>query len=322
MDKEKTPKNDNLNSAPIPIFNKPLNDKETLNDDKKKILLQNYILTDLSSLQEIEFKFHTNKEKIILYPKMEVEIKECKYYIFYNNDLIKLKKIFLSKLDDIIKEHSIILNYDKSALYEKANSSISESKSKLPIQVWRMIGNLIAPQSYLFAPINIIRKVISLTDSDIIKLAKIYATSCANINYLINKYGCEIIEGNICYILIKNTFDDFIIFNECEEFSSIEQPYSSIFNLKLPDDKFIENLDILTKNLIYTYNSSNEIYNICFILFRSSYYLGKYESNIQNKDIKTLEKMDKFKKFLLENYLNYRFPVYKKSFSISRYKNK
>ena len=242
---------------------------------------------------------------------MEVEIKECKYYIFYNDDLIKLKIIFLSKLDDIIKEHSIILNYDKSALYEKANSSISESKSKLPIQVWRMIGNLIAPQSYLFAPINIIRKVISLTDSDIIKLAKIYATSCANINYLINKYGCEIIEGNICYILIKNTFDDFIIFNECEEFSTIEQPYSSIFNLKLPDDKFIENLDILTKNLIYTYNSSNEIYNICFILFRSSYYLGKYESNIQNKDIKTLEKMDKFKKFLLENYLNYRFPVYK-----------
>ncbi len=107
MDKEKTPKNDNLNSAPIPIFNKPLNDKETLNDDKKKILLQNYILTDLSSLQEIEFKFHTNKEKIILYPKMEVEIKECKYYIFYNDDLIKLKKIFLSKLDDVIQEHSI-----------------------------------------------------------------------------------------------------------------------------------------------------------------------------------------------------------------------
>ena len=108
---------------------------------------------------------------------MEVEIKECKYYIFYNDDLIKLKKIFLSKLDDVIKEHSIILNYDKSALYEKANSSISESKSKLPIQVWRMIGNLIDPQSYLFPPINIIRKVISLTDSDIIKLAKIYATS-------------------------------------------------------------------------------------------------------------------------------------------------
>ena len=311
MQKVKTPGNENLDEAPLPMFNKPLNDKKIVNEDKKKKLLQNYILTDLSYLQEIEFKFHTNKEKIKIYPKMEVEINDSKYYVFYNNDLIKLKKIFFYKLDDIIDEHYVVLNYDKTALYEKANTSISETKSKLPIQVLRMIGNLIGPQSYLFAPINIIRKVVSLTDTDIINLAKIYATSSANINYLINTYGCEIIKGKICYILIKKTFDDFISFNSSDDFSMIEQSLVSIFKSGIPDVKIIENLYILTKNLIYTYNSSNEIFNICFILFRASYYLGKFESELQNKDVLTLEKMDEFKKYLFENYLNYRFPVYK-----------
>jgi hypothetical protein len=59
-----------------------------------------------------------------------------------------------------------------------------------------MVGNLVGPQSYLFAPINIIRKVVSLTNSQILKLAKIYATTCANLNFAINigsfiKYSIE-----------------------------------------------------------------------------------------------------------------------------------
>ena len=44
----------------------------------------------------------TKKETIIIYPKKKVKINDLKYYDFYNNDLIKLKKIFFSKLDDII----------------------------------------------------------------------------------------------------------------------------------------------------------------------------------------------------------------------------
>ncbi len=315
---DKTSRNDNLDKAPLPKFNKPLNYKEILNDDKKKELLQNYNLTDLSHLQEIEFKFQTNKEKIILYPKMEIEINGIDYYIFYNDDLNKLKKIFLSKLDDITNEHYIILDYDKSALYEKANSSNSKSKSKLPIQVWRMIGNLIGPQSYLFAPYNLLRKVVSYSDSNITKLAKVYANVCANLNYLNDTFGSEIIEGKICYIIIKKTFDDYISFNNEEEFSTIESAYSSIFKSGLPDDKFIQNLYILTKNLLKTNDSVNEKYKICFILFRANYYLGKYESDLQNKDIKTLDKMDKFKKYLFKSYLNYRFPVSK---NISPFQN-
>ena len=100
MQKVKTPGNENLDEAPLPMFNKPLNDKKIVNEDKKKKLLQNYILTDLLFLNE---KMNsTKKETIIIYPKKKVKINDLKYYDFYNNDLIKLKKIFFSKLDDII----------------------------------------------------------------------------------------------------------------------------------------------------------------------------------------------------------------------------
>ncbi len=306
--------NKDLNEAPL-CFDKPTKKTETLNEEsiesKKKKILDNYILKDLSLLQEIKFTFQKSKETITLNPKMEVEIYETKYYVFYNNDLIKLKQIFFSKLEDLIEEHYLILNYDKSALYEKANSSVYESKLKLPIQVWRMIGNLVGPQSYLFAPINIIRKVVSLTNYQILKLAKIYATTCANLNFAINKYGIEINDGKICYILINKDFNEFIYINESEELPIIEKTYLSIFKSGISDDKIIQAFDTTTKNLIYTYESSNDVNNICFILFRASYYLGIFESELQYKDLKTLENMDKFKKQLIRDYLNFRFPIFK-----------
>ena len=244
MNNQKKATEKDLEQAPLPQFDKPKQILEESIEFKKKKILDNYILDDISFFQYLEFNLKKKKEKIILYPKMQIEINDTLYYMFFNDDLIKLKKIFFGKLEDLINEHYIVLNYDKSALYEKANSSSNKFKLKLPIQVWRMIGNLVGPQSYLFAPVNIIRKVASLTDSTILKLAKIYSTTCANLNYAINQYGNEIVNGKICYILIKKDFDDFISVEESEELSIIEKTISTIYNSSISEEQIIKSLKL------------------------------------------------------------------------------
>lgn len=66
MNVKKENKYNDLDEAPL-SFNKPTKKNQTLKEEsfesKKKIIFDNYILNDLSLLQEIKFTFKKSKEQ-------------------------------------------------------------------------------------------------------------------------------------------------------------------------------------------------------------------------------------------------------------------
>ncbi len=285
--------------------------------EKKRNILRDY-LPDLSNLQEIglgvKIKTPDGKE-IEQRVKPDVHFRGMdgkEYLVFYNNHIEQLRSLLYKRLEKEIKDHGAVLSYDESALIEKATISTSKQDYGLPIQVLRLIGNCVGPQSWVFLPVNTARKVISWTNSEVLNRAKILSTTCANLNNALDTFGRNVNPEKICAIVFDKDLNQFIKFRDTpdERYKTIEEGFYKIANSDMSDKDMVIAMDKCMDEFerkICPRASAEQTIDFCFALNRASYYLYMLERDLQNRDLPTLEVMDKFRKKIDRMLLEYRF---------------
>lgn len=317
LDLRSTPDSQSDSSLSQSHTEKPAVSKPETESQRKNRILENYP-PDLSNLQEIGFgvKIKTPDGREVeqrVHPDVHflgVDGKE--YLVFYNTGISQLRKAVFERLQQDIKDSPYVLSYDRSALIEKASSSKSEASQRLPIQVGRTILNLVGPQSWIFLPVNSVRKIISLTDKEVVSSARIRATICANLNNVEDIWGTELIPQKLRAVVVDRELNQFISLRETPRlaYEEVEERFSSIVKSDMSDrDVTIELgkcMDELERKICPRASSENTI-DFCFALNRASYYLSMLERDLQNKDLKTLEVMDSFRRKVNNLMLKYRF---------------
>lgn len=285
--------------------------------ERKRNILKNY-LPDLSNLQEIGLGVKAkNSDGVEIEQRVRPDVhfrgedgKE--YLVFYNNHIEQLRSLLYKRLEKEINDHKFVLSYDKSALREKANTSTSKQNWRLPIQVLRLMGNWVGPQSWVFLPVNTARKVVSWTDSTVLNRAKLLATTCANLNNALDTFGSSIDSEKICAVVFDKDLNQFIKFRDTpnKHYELIEKGFYNIANSSLSDKDMVIAMNKCMgefERRICPRASAEQTIDFCFALNRASYYLHMLERDRQNKDLETLEAMDKFRRKIDRMLLEYRF---------------
>lgn len=273
------------NSAP-PLKKKTLTEKE-----QKDEINRNY-LDNLSTYQQISYEINNdNGEDEALRPNVNYQDESKQgFYIFYNNNITKLKEFYEKELKKLKDGHPIVLHHIKDFL-EKLNFDYDEST--------------------YYNPLRLISKIISYNYEPIVKKARDIASNLISIKNIEQIYGNDLKKS----VVEINTFDGKEkIFNEfsCHEkknYTDIEIKFSDLANVYKDSLSYIIELDKLLN--IYLKQMGENIVDIeqkkriCFILNRASFYLSNKEIIKEQYDLNILIKMDKLRRkidyLLLQN---------------------
>ena len=273
------------NSAP-PLEKKTLTEKE-----QKDEINKNY-LDNLSTYQQISYEIKNDDgEDDALLPNVNYQDESKQgFYIFYNNNLSKLKGLYEKELKKLKDGHPIVLHHIKDFL-EKLDFDYDEST--------------------YYNPIRLISKVISYNYEPIVKKARDIASNLISIKNIEQIHGNDLKKS----VVEINTFDGKEkIFNEIScfekpDYTSIEIGFSNLANEYKDSLSYIIELDKLLN--IYLKQMGENIVDIeqkkriCFILNRASFYLSNKEIIKEQYDLNILIKMDKLRRkidyLLLQN---------------------
>ena len=273
------------NSAP-PLEKKTLTEKE-----QKDEINRNY-LDNLSTYQKISYEIKNDDgEDDALLPNVNYQDESKQgFYIFYNNNLSKLKDLYKKELKKLKDGHPIVLHHIKDFL-EKLDSDYDEST--------------------YYNPLRLISKVISYNYEPIVKKARDIASNLISIKNIEQFNGNDLKKS----VVEINTFDGKEkIFNEIScfekhDYTSIEIGFSNLANEYKDSLSYIIELDKLLN--IYLKQMGENIVDIeqkkriCFILNRASFYLSNKEIIKEQYDLNILIKMDKLRRkidyLLLQN---------------------
>ena len=273
------------NSAP-PLEKKTLTEKE-----QKDEINRNY-LDNLSTYQQISYEIKNDDgEDEALRPNVNYQDESKQgFYIFYNNNLSKLKDLYKKELKKLKDGHPIVLHHIKDFL-EKLDSDYDEST--------------------YYNPLRLISKVISYNYEPIVKKARDIASNLISIKNIEQFNGNDLKKS----VVEINTFDGKEkIFNEIScfekhDYTSIEIGFSNLANEYKDSLSYIIELDKLLN--IYLKQMGENIVDIeqkkriCFILNRASFYLYNKEIIKEQYDLNILIKMDKLRRkidyLLLQN---------------------
>ena len=273
------------NSAP-PLEKKTLTEKE-----QKDEINRNY-LDNLSTYQKISYEIKNDDgEDDALRPNVNYQDESKQgFYIFYNNNLSKLKDLYENELKKLKDGHPIVLHHIKDFL-EKLDFDYDEST--------------------YYNPIRLISKVISYNYEPIVKKARDIASNLISIKNIEQIHGNDLKKS----VVEINTFDGKEkIFNEIscfekQDYTAIEINFSNLANLYKDSLSYIIELDKLLNT--YLKQMGENIVDIeqkkrmCFILNRASFYLSNKEIIKEQYDLNILIKMDKLRRkidyLLLQN---------------------
>lgn len=273
------------NSAP-PLEKKTLTEKE-----QKDEINRNY-LDNLSTYQQISYEIKNDDgEDEALRPNVNYQDESKQgFYIFYNNNLSKLKDLYENELKKLKDGHPIVLHHIKDFL-EKLDFDYDEST--------------------YYNPLRLISKVISYNYEPIVKKARDIASNLISIKNIEQIHGNDLKKS----VVEINTFDGKEkIFNEIscfekQDYTAIEINFSNLANLYKDSLSYIIELDKLLN--IYLKQMGENIVDIeqkkrmCFILNRASFYLSNKEIIKEQYDLNILIKMDKLRRkidyLLLQN---------------------
>ena len=273
------------NSAP-PLEKKTLTEKE-----QKDEINRNY-LDNLSTYQKISYEIKNDDgEDDALRPNVNYQDESKQgFYIFYNNNLSKLKDLYENELKKLKDGHPIVLHHIKDFL-EKLDFDYDEST--------------------YYNPLRLISKVISYNYEPIVKKARDIASNLISIKNIEQIHGNDLKKS----VVEINTFDGKEkIFNEIscfekQDYTAIEINFSNLANLYKDSLSYIIELDKLLN--IYLKQMGENIVDIeqkkrmCFILNRASFYLSNKEIIKEQYDLNILIKMDKLRRkidyLLLQN---------------------
>ena len=165
------------NSAP-PLEKKTLTEKE-----QKDEINRNY-LDNLSTYQQISYEIKNDDgEDEALRPNVNYQDESKQgFYIFYNNNLSKLKGLYEKELKKLKDGHPIVLHHIKDFL-EKLNFDYDEST--------------------YYNPIRLISKVISYNYEPIVKKARDIASNLISIKNIEQIHGNDLKKS----VVEINTFD-------------------------------------------------------------------------------------------------------------------
>jgi len=273
------------NSAP-PLEKKTLTEKE-----QKDEINRNY-LDNLSTYQQISYEIKNDDgEDEALRPNVNYQDESKQgFYIFYNNNLSKLKDLYENELKKLKDGHPIVLHHIKDFL-EKLDFDYDEST--------------------YYNPIRLISKVISYNYEPIVKKARDIASNLIKINYIEKNNGYDLKKSVVETITFdsKEKIFNKLTFFEKHDYPAIEINFSNLANLYKDSLSYIIELDKLLN--IYLKEMGENIVDIeqkkrmCFILNRASFYLSNKEIIKEQYDLNILIKMDKLRRkidyLLLQN---------------------
>ena len=273
------------NSAP-PLEKKTLTEKE-----QKDEINRNY-LDNLSTYQKISYEIKNDDgEDEAFFPNVNYQDESKQgFYIFYNNNLSKLKDLYKKELKKLKDDHPIVLHHIKDFL-EKLNFDYDEST--------------------YYNPLRLISKVISYNYEPIVKKARDIASNLIKINYIEKNNGNDLKKSVVEIITFdsKEKILNKLSFFEKHDYTAIEIGFSNLANLYKDSLSYIIELDKLLN--IYLKEMGENIVDIeqkkrmCFILNRASFYLSNKEIIKEQYDLNILIKMDKLRRkidyLLLQN---------------------
>ena len=273
------------NSAP-PLEKKTLTEKE-----QKDEINRNY-LDNLSTYQKISYEIKNDDgEDDALLPNVNYQDESKQgFYIFYNNNLSKLKDLYENELKKLKDGHPIVLHHIKDFL-EKLNFDYDEST--------------------YYNPLRLISKVISYNYEPIVNKARDIASNLIKINYIEKNNGNDLKKSVVEIITFdsKEKIFNKLSFFEKHDYTAIEINFSNLANLYKDSLSYIIELDKLLN--IYLKEMGENIVDIeqkkrmCFILNRASFYLSNKEIIKEQYDLNILIKMDKLRRkidyLLLQN---------------------
>ena len=273
------------NSAP-PLEKKTLTEKE-----QKDEINRNY-LDNLSTYQKISYEIKNDDgEDDALRPNVNYQDESKQgFYIFYNNNLSKLKDLYKKELKKLKDGHPIVLHHIKDFL-EKLNFDYDEST--------------------YYNPLRLISKVISYNYEPIVNKARDIASNLIKINYIEKNNGNDLKKSVVEIITFdsKEKIFNKLSFFEKDDYTAIEIGFSNLANEYKDSLSYIIELDKLLN--IYLKQMGENIVDIeqkkriCFILNRASFYLSNKEIIKEQYDLNILIKMDKLRRkidyLLLQN---------------------
>ena len=273
------------NSAP-PLEKKTLTEKE-----QKDEINKNY-LDNLSTYQKISYEIKNDDgEDDALRPNVNYQDESKQgFYIFYNNNLSKLKDLYEKELKKLKDGHPIVLHHIKDFL-EKLNFDYDEST--------------------YYNPLRLISKVISYNYEPIVKKARDIASNLISIKNIEQFNGNDLKKSVVEIITFdgKEKIFDKLSFDEKYDYPAIEINFSILADKYKDSLSYIIELDKLLN--IYLKQMGENIVDIeqkkrmCFILNRASFYLSNKEIIKEQYDLNILRKMDKLRRkidyLLLQN---------------------
>ncbi len=291
----------NSDSAPI----SEISDKKILSIEEQKEEIRNNYLPSLSSFQKLALKLKDDKNDDTykeIRPDVNYEQSNIGYYIFYNNNLEQLKKLYEFELEKLKKNYPVILFHIKKYLNE-LDTSYDKSSYYDPLKIF----------SYYIS-------YYSNFNWSIVEKARTLANNLIKIKEL-EKIGTDI-KSYFSQITITDKIED--IFNDINEKNNIY--YNSNIYIEI-ENKFAL-LEFKYKDKLSYINELEKIFDdyykeeigevsiegskkigFCFVLNRASYYLEQLEKTLQNYDLELLKKCDKLRRklniLLLENRYKY-----------------
>ena len=257
--------------------------KKTLTEKEQKDEINRNYLDNLSTYQKISYEIkNDNGEDEALCPNVNYQDESKQgFYIFYNNNLSKLKNLYKKELQKLKDDHPIVLHHIKNFL-EKLNIKYDEDT--------------------YYNPLRLISKVISYSYEPIVKKARDIAKNLITINNIEKIYGDDLKKS----VVEINTFDgkekifeEFSPF-EKKDYPAIEISFSNLANEYKDSLSYIIALDKLLNKYLNQMGENivdlEQKKRISFILNRASFYLSNKEIIKEQYDLNILIKMDKLRR--------------------------
>ena len=265
--------------------------KKTLTEKEQKDEINRNYLDNLSTYQKILYEIKNDNGEDALFPNVNYQDESKQgFYIFYNNNLSKLKNLYEEELKKLKDNHPIVLHHIKNFL-EKLNIDYDEDT--------------------YYNPLRLISKVISYSYEPIVKKARGIANNLISINNIEKIYGDDLKKS----VVEINTFDgkekifeEFSVF-EKNDYPAIEISFSNLANEYKDSLSYIIALDKLLNKYLNQMGENivdlEQKKRISFILNRASFYLSNKEIIKEQYDLNILIKMDKLRRkidyLLLQN---------------------
>ena len=276
------------------------------NINERDLLIDNY-LPNLSNYQKVIKKIVVNdqnnnkkEETFILSPNVNF-FKEKDYFIFYNDNLKTLKKLYEIELKEYLKKHDFVL-YCKYSNIQKALKKLEYS---------------CAPDNS-YSPGKLISYFIGYNwYKDIIEHADLLGSNLNILTSTLNQFSDMINPNNFCAIRIsENLFDEPIrpiLYSQNSKENKSLDYYREIEELKEQNITNEEKLNLMNQKIdelkqrIMPENSINKLIDFCFVLNKISEYLSNFERSLETKELSFLKIMNTLRTKLDFYLLEYRY---------------